>query len=113
MLAVALGQWDVDGMAERMPVGLFREWRAYAAKNRLAFDARYRQARMDRGMAVIAKTIVAVMTALFSRRPQNPDLRDFMYDEAQEQEAQRPKTASELFQMMKTALAITTGKKWD
>lgn len=105
-LCLALGRWDVDGVAEEMPQRLFYEWQAYARLNPFG------QARGDLQAAYAAKAAFdgakMITASLAHKRRYTPSsLSDFM----PEFRPKKPKTDWELWHELKTGLELGYGLK--
>lgn len=71
---MALGEWNVDRMAETMPLSLFREWLAYARQ-----AGGIGQARHDWNAAMAAATVANAIIATHTRSRRRLKIHDLMY----------------------------------
>lgn len=103
-LCLALGRWDVDGVAEEMPQRLFYEWQAYARLNPFG------QARSDLQMAIIASTVAnsgrAITATMARKKRYDPaKIADFLPDFRPKER----KDGRQLFQELKAGLSMGFG----
>ena len=105
-LCLALGRWDVDGVAEEMPQRLFYEWQAYARLNPFG------QARGDLQAAYAAKAAfdgAKMIAASWAGKKRFTPSR--LSDWMPEFKPRQPKTGKQLFQELKDGLSMGYGLK--
>ena len=113
-LALALGDWDVDRMAKGMSLRLYNEWLAYFRRQPLPWK------RADAHAAVMAMTVHNTIKGTFVKYPKMLRMKDFMLvfrdqrlgsrGSGNRDQKRKPQTATEIYQDLKTALALSVGK---
>lgn len=100
-LALALGEWDVDLMARRMPLRLNNEWAAYFREQPLPWK------RDDMQAALMAMMFHNTIKGTFVKYPKMLRMKDLML--RFERPRRRPQTEKEIYQDLKMALGLSAG----
>lgn len=74
--------------------------------NPLVFSSVYAQSRHDWNAGMIAATFATMMSSLWAKHPRKYSPNDLMYDPSQEARNARPKSAKDLYVMIRTALLV-------
>jgi hypothetical protein len=109
-LALALGQPNPDRMLAAMPARIYDEWLAYDQTDPIGAG------RGDLQAAIVSSTVdnavKNILYALTRERMEQSRPADFM-PEFRAPEPKPPKTAKELYNLLKTALMMGRGKSHD
>lgn len=101
-LALALGEWDVDGLAEAMPLPILWDW--YAFWRMRPFGPR----QQDRRAAMVASTIANTMISMWAKHPRSHVIRMEDLMPSGDLGLDRPKkTAKTMFEEIKAALTLS------